>query len=144
MSETVEFGAGYASEGEGEEDQAQRDDLPAGVEVFRINGPLFFGVAGELLDTLRRMGQMPRVIILRMRLMPLLDASGVAMIEEFVKQAELSGTHLILSGVQPEPRAMLARAGLTENHRGLSFAPDFAAALELARGIVGDGPSGNI
>lgn len=141
MSETVEFGAGYAGEGESDEDQAQRDDLPAGVEVFRINGPLFFGVAGELLDTLRRMGQMPRVIILRMRLMPLLDASGVAMIEEFVKQAELSGTRLILSGVQPEPKAMLARAGLTESHKELSFVPGFAAALDLARGIVGDGPS---
>jgi len=138
MSETVEFGAGNAGAGEGDEDQAQRDDLPAGVEVFRINGPLFFGVAGELLDTLRRMGQMPRVIILRMRLMPLLDASGVAMIEEFVKQAELSGTHLILSGVQPEPRAMLARAGLTESHQRLSFVSGFAAALELARGIVGE------
>ncbi len=138
MSETVEFGAGYAGEDENHEDQAQRDDLPAGVEVFRINGPLFFGVAGELLDTLRRMGQMPRVIILRMRLMPLLDASGVAMIEEFVKQAEISGTHLILSGVQPEPKEMLARAGLTESHEGLSFTADFAAALERARAMAGE------
>lgn len=138
MSETVEFGDGRAPDEDVGEDQAQRDDLPAGVEVFRINGPLFFGVAGELLDTLRRMGQMPRVIILRMRLVPLLDASGVAMIEEFEKQAALSGTQLILSGVQPEPRAMLARAGLTEEREGLSFVPGFAAALELARGMVGE------
>lgn len=138
MSETVEFGDGRGHDEEPDEDQAQRDDLPAGVEVFRINGPLFFGVAGELLDALRRMGQMPRVIILRMRLVPLLDASGVAMIEEFVKQAALSGTQLILSGVQPEPRAMLARAGLTQGREGLSFVPGFADALKLARGMVDD------
>lgn len=138
MSDTVEFGDGRGLSEVPDEDQAQRDDLPAGVEVFRINGPLFFGVAGELLDTLRRMGQMPRVIILRMRLVPLLDASGVAMIEEFEKQAALSGTHLILSGVQPEPRAMLARAGLTETRQGLSFVPDFATALELARSMAGE------
>src|SRR3546814_20833845 len=66
----------------------QRDDLPPGVEVFRIAGPFFFGVAGELLDTLRRLGQSPRVIILRLRLMPLLDASGAQALEEFIERSE--------------------------------------------------------
>lgn len=59
------------------EDLDQRDDLPPGVEEFRIAGPFFFGVAGELLDTLRRLGQQPpRVIILPVRLVPLFGASG--------------------------------------------------------------------
>src|SRR5690606_15681888 len=39
---------------------SQREGLPAGVEVFRIAGPFFFGVAGELLDTLHNLGQRPR------------------------------------------------------------------------------------
>ena len=42
------------------EDAAQREELPEGVEVFRITGPFFFGVAGELRDTLRRLGRAPR------------------------------------------------------------------------------------
>src|SRR5690606_3451696 len=81
-----------------EEDFKQRDALPEGVEVFRITGPFFFGVAGELLDTLRRLGQRPRVVILRMRLVPFLDASGVTAVEEFIRQAAISGTRVILSG----------------------------------------------
>src|SRR3546814_543254 len=89
----------------------QREALPAGVEVFRITGPLFFGVAGELLDALRRVGQKPRVIVLRMRLVPLLDASGARALEEFVQQARIAGVALVPTrgrqiegGVKWQPR----------------------------------------
>src|SRR3546814_303120 len=115
MAEAVEVRRGGDRDAElDKEDLDQRDDLPKGVEVFRIAGPLFFGVAGELLDTLRRLGAPPRVIILRMRLVPLLDASGAQAIEEFARQARIAGAHVILSGVQPQPRAMLERIGLGE------------------------------
>ncbi|HJT38871.1 MAG TPA: SulP family inorganic anion transporter, partial [Sphingobium sp.] len=90
MAETVEVDAGITNDPDLDgEDMHQRDALPSGVEVFRINGPFFFGVAGELLDTLRRLGEPPKVIILRMRLVPLLDASGVQALEEFVEQARI-------------------------------------------------------
>ncbi len=114
------------------EDLDQRDDLPPGVEVFRIAGPFFFGVAGELLDTLRRVGQPPRVVILRMRLVPLLDASGAQALEEFVEQARMAGTRVIVSGVQPQPRAMLGRIGLGEAADRISYAADYAGAQALA------------
>jgi sulfate permease, SulP family len=114
------------------EDVHQRDKLPNGVEVFRITGPFFFGVAGELLDTLRRVGQSPKVIILRMRLVPLLDASGAQALEEFIKQAHTAGAKVILSGVQPQPREMLSRVGLNDNEAGLFFEADYRGALDLA------------
>lgn len=114
------------------EDLDQRDDLPPGVEVFRIAGPFFFGVAGELLDTLRRLGQPPHVIILRMRLVPLLDASGAQALEEFVEQARLAGARVIASGVQPQPRAMLGRIGLGEAAGRIAYAADYAGAQALA------------
>ncbi|MBO9698364.1 MAG: sulfate permease [Sphingopyxis sp.] len=114
------------------EDIDQRDDLPPGVEVFRIAGPFFFGVAGELLDTLRRVGQSPRVIILRMRLVPLLDASGAQAFGEFVEQARLAGARVIVSGVQPQPRAMLGRIGLGEAAGRIAYAADYARAQALA------------
>ena len=106
--------------------------LPDGVEVFRINGPFFFGVAGELLDTLRRVGRRPRAVILRMRLVPFLDASGLAAVEEFVKQAEISGARVILSGVQPQPLDMLERADLGRRSGKIEYAPDYPAAIRLA------------
>jgi SulP family sulfate permease len=119
------------------EDIDQRDDLPPGVEVFRISGPFFFGVAGELLDTLRRLGQPPRVIILRMRLVPLLDASGAQALGEFVEQARLAGAQVIVSGVQPQPRAMLERIGLGETAGRISYAADYASAQALAVDLAG-------
>lgn len=119
------------------EDLDQRDDLPPGVEVFRIAGPFFFGVAGELLDTLRRVGQSPRVIILRMRLVPLLDASGAQALEEFVEQARLAGARVIVSGVQPQPRAMLERIGLGETAGRIAYAADYAGAQVLAVDLAG-------
>lgn len=120
------------------EDMHQRDRLPAGVEVFRINGPFFFGVAGELLDTLRRVGATPKSIILRMRLVPLLDASGVQALEEFVEQARLSGSKVILSGVQPQPRSMLERVNLGSASSKVFYAVDYTSAQAMAIDLLDD------
>ena len=140
MSETVQFDNGNAPDSDNEpdsDDLTQRDDLPKGVEVFRINGPVFFGVAGELLDAMRKIGRTPKVIILRMRLVPMLDASGVTMIEEFIEQASVSGAKIILSGVQPQPREMLKRIGLPDdNEAGVYFEADYAAALRHAEQLT--------
>lgn len=120
------------------EDAHQRDSLPPGVEVFRVTGPFFFGVAGELLDTLRRVGQLPKVIILRLRLMPLLDASGLQGLEEFVEQAHIAGAKVIFSGVQPQPRSMLERIDLDADSGKVFYAADFANAQSLAVGLLAD------
>lgn len=138
MSETVRIEAdagqdGQASEGE---DVHQRDALPDGVEVFRIDGPVFFGIASELLDTLRRTGGTPRVIILRMRRVPLLDASGVTTIAEIVRRAGAAGTHIVLSGVQPQPAAMLERARIGPSNTAVIYADGFPEALRIAATIA--------
>jgi SulP family sulfate permease len=141
MSKTVEIAndngdLALAHEEEGE-DIHQRDALPAGVEVFRIDGPVFFGVANELLDTLRRIGGALEVIVLRMRRVPLLDASGVTAIEEIVRQEASGGTQIILSGVQPQPLAMLERVSLGLGSRRVIHSQDFPEALRTAAAIKG-------
>ncbi|WP_404710697.1 SulP family inorganic anion transporter [Sphingomonas sp. MMS24-J13] len=139
MSGTVRVDAqGHlVSEGDDEaEEIGQRDALPPGVEVIRIDGPFFFGVAGELLDALRRIGQNPHVIILRMRRVPFLDASGVAGFVEFVHQARATGVRVIASGAADQPRAMLTRAKMGPRDEHLIYAADFAEALRIADSIV--------
>ena len=139
MSDTVQLENGQSPNSDPEregEDPGQRDDLPKDVEVFRISGPVFFGVAGELLDAMRKIGRTPKVIILRMRLVPMLDASGVTMIKEFIDQARLSGTEIILSGVQNQPREMLTRVGLSSDQPGIYFIGDYRSALKLARELT--------
>lgn len=123
--------ASVTSGAEGTEDGAQRERLPADIEVFRMSGPFFFGVAGELLDALKRIGRVPRAIILRMELVPYLDASGVAALGEFVDQARRNDTRVILAGVQGQPFRLLKRGGLGRASGKVSHAPSYQAALDL-------------
>jgi SulP family sulfate permease len=138
MSETVQIKAGgdRKQDDDDAEEIDQRDALPAGVEVFRIDGPVFFGIASELLDTLRRIGSTPEVIILRMRRVPLLDASGATTIADIVRQSNGAGAQIILSGVQPQPLAMLDRVHLGQGNAGVIHAESFPEALRIAASIV--------
>jgi SulP family sulfate permease len=137
MSETVQIEAGGdETRDDDSEDIHQRDALPEGVEVFRIDGPVFFGIAGELLDTLRRIGSTPKVIILRMRRVPLLDASGATTIADILRQSNAAGAQIILSGVQPQPLAMLDRVRLGRGNAGVIHAESFPEALRIAASIV--------
>ncbi len=128
MSKTVEIAAGNGDEGED-----QRLSLPKDVEVFRINGPFFFGVSGELIDVLKRMGQMPKVLIVRMRLVPFLDTSGVSAIEDMVKKCKASGTIVIFTALQPQPKGLLNRLHFGE---GVLYAENYEEALDKSRDIV--------
>jgi SulP family sulfate permease len=129
MSSTVQIGA----DGEGQnEDLHQRDGIPDDVEIFRINGPFFFGVAGDLMDTLRGMGRQPRVIIIRMGLVPMMDASGVTALEAVVDEATKVGTWIILSEVGKQPMEMLNRVHIGPGSAKVGYADDFPSALHLA------------
>lgn len=105
-----------------EEEPELRQALPEGVEVFRFTGPLFFGVASEMIEALRRAGQRPRAIVLRMEQVPYVDATGVNALTTFVRQARNSGTDVWLCGLQRQPHEFLGR---TE--------PSFAGARHVAR-----------
>jgi len=144
MSMTVTIAEG-ASDNPGDHDAAdvdQRAALPPGVEVFQIDGPFFFGVAAELMATYRRLGRVPRFLILRMQSVPMLDASGVIAIGELVRQADLVGARVIVSGVQRQPAEMLARLRQEDVSRPVLMAIDYAQALQLASDVDGD-RSGN-
>lgn len=91
------------------DDPAQRAALPPGVEVFRFAGPMFFGVAGEMLDVLRRSGRAPRAIVLRMELVPYIDSTGAAALEAFFRQADANGTRVMLCDLRTQPAEFLER-----------------------------------
>ncbi len=118
------------------EDASQRARLPAGVEVFQFAGPLFFAVANRLDSLLDAYVDKPRVLILRMRLVPMIDASGVHALQQFLKRCRGVGIDVVLSGLQPQPRAVLRRMGV-EADAGLSFAENFEAALLQAAPALG-------
>jgi SulP family sulfate permease len=111
---------------------SQRAKLPPGVEAFQISGPLFFAVANRLDDVLNQLPAPPRVFILRMRLVPMIDTSGVTALQQFLKRCQRQDTAVILSGLQPQPRGILAQMSVQADGRQLRFARDFAEAVALA------------
>jgi SulP family sulfate permease len=76
--------------------------VPADVEVFEINGPFFFGAAYKFKDSMRFIEKPPKILIIRMRYVPIIDATGIHTLEEVFHQAEKNGTKLIISGIQPK------------------------------------------
>ncbi len=73
--------------------------IPPEVEVFEITGPLFFGAAYKFKDATREIEKAPKVLIIRMRRVPIIDATGIKAIEEVYKAFKHRGTRLILSEV---------------------------------------------
>jgi SulP family sulfate permease len=117
----------------------QRSRLPVGVEAFRISGPLFFAVANRLEDALRQFPRPPKVFVLRMRLVPLIDASAASAIEHLLEHCRRHGTRLILSGLRPQPRKVLASMGILERP-GLELAANFEVALARAAELAAGSP----
>ncbi|MDT9598996.1 SulP family inorganic anion transporter [Sphingosinicella rhizophila] len=126
--------AGVRPDDIGEEDVSQRERLPAGVEVFRINGPFFFGVASELLDILKRIGTAPKAIILRLEEVSFIDASGSIALREFLEQAGSAGIKIVLCAIPTDQRPIVESLHDPEKPPPL-MAPDFEAALRLAAAL---------
>ena len=110
--------------------------VPEGVAAFQINGPLFFGVANELCDRMQNLVTVPRILILRMRFMPYLDASGEASIEEIVKICKQHHSFIIFAGMRKQPLEMLDKAGISKDSEA-AFTTNFDEALKLASKLIG-------
>lgn len=104
-----------------------------GVEVVHVEGPLFFGVAGDLLETFNAMGQRPRVLILHMRQVSCLDISGASAFMVLLQECRSQNIHIIISSLQPQPRQILGRIGFKESLVEIEQSVSFQEALEKAR-----------
>ena len=77
-------------------------DIPDQIEVFEITGPLFFGAAYKFKDAMKFIEKPPKVLIIRMRLVPIIDATGIKTIKEVHRETKHQGTKLILSEVHSQ------------------------------------------
>ncbi len=111
--------------------------LPAGVEVYEINGPFFFGVANNLRDALDQFEKPPKVIILRMRYVPHIDATGLNALREFHRRCVKHGTTLLLGGVHAHPLFEMVKAGMDHEIGLENLFDNLDDALDQARIIVG-------
>jgi SulP family sulfate permease len=77
-------------------------DLPKDVLLYEINGPLFFGAARQFQETVIHTNLQPKVIIIRMRYVPLIDATGYQSLKEIIRSYKSRGIKVILSGIREE------------------------------------------
>jgi SulP family sulfate permease len=113
----------------------QRDRLPADVEAYQVSGPLFFAVANRLDEVLNQFAKSPRAFILRMRLVPMIDASGVAALRQLIRRCSQQNSRVILSGLQPQPLSILAQMQVRPDGVHLQFAKDFQDAIRLSTAV---------
>jgi SulP family sulfate permease len=136
--------AGLVRRMAGEEERADDKDaralheLPPGVEVFELYGTLFFGAVAKFKDAVRQMERRPRVMILRMRDVVVVDASGLRALEDLLSQTRRDGTVLLLSGVHAQPLVAIERSGLLARIGEDNALPDFTSAVARAREIVAE------
>jgi SulP family sulfate permease len=123
-------------DGEGDEtmgDGMSRRALPKGVDVYEIEGPLFFGAAETFKSTVARVAARPRVLILRLRAVPAIDSTGLFALKDLARRCRRDGTLFLLAELEAQPKSALERAGfLAELGDGHVFA-QFEDALERAR-----------
>ncbi len=99
---------------EDDKESIENIQVPKGVEIYEINGPFFFGVADKFSDELGRLEANPKVIIIRMRYVPAIDATGIFALESFITTSKKHGTQVILSGVKRMPRRILIKMGVAK------------------------------
>jgi SulP family sulfate permease len=106
------------------------------VEIYEIAGPFFFGVADMLQTTIRTLPQTTRVIVLRMRDVPVIDASGIAAIEVFMIQCKSRKVTLILSEIREQPHKALRKYGFIATLGTNNLKDTIEEALDAAEDIV--------
>jgi len=110
--------------------------IPEGVEVYEINGPFFFGAASKFKESMRIVENPPKIRILRMRNVPVIDATGLNMLRELVSDSSRKGTKIILSGIHPQPLSTMNQYGIVEEIGIENIFDNIDDALERAHTML--------
>lgn len=127
------------------EDAGSKIHVPKGVEVYEINGPLFFGAAHKFEEALSQVERRPRLMIIRMRYVPAVDSTGLRMLGQIVRKSRKQKIGVILSGVQEQPMHAMEQAGLLDLIGRENVCTHFDAAVQRAEELLRlDGTNGEI
>ncbi|NNL65015.1 MAG: STAS domain-containing protein [Myxococcales bacterium] len=111
-------------------------EMPAGISIFEINGSFCFGAASKFTETLLATQGTPIAVILRMRHVLAIDATGLHALEEVASRLERRGTRLLLSGLHAQPLVALERSGAVERIGEQHLFANFSDAVRCARDLV--------
>jgi SulP family sulfate permease len=116
----------------------QDKEIPDHVTILRIHGPFLFGTTDKLDDATRNLDQFEDVVILRLRNMTALDATGIHAIEDFADRLHEAGKSLLLCGARHQPAQLIAKSDFSDHVRHEDILPNVQAALARAHQIQND------
>jgi SulP family sulfate permease len=114
----------------------QMNPLPDGVTAYRIHGPFLFGATDKLNIIEEELDTLPSVILLRLRNMTAIDATGLHALEHLAESLVASGRHLILCGMRAQPAKLMTQADFHHHIGGENICLSLKAAVERAREIL--------
>lgn len=117
-------------------DTIRKYEIPNGVEVYEIEGPFFFGAASKFSEAIGVIERTPKVLIIHMRKVPFIDATGMHTLKKIFKECESQNSHLVLSGVQRETYTELKKAGIIKEIREENIQTTIHKALNRAKEIL--------
>ena len=120
---------------EGQVHILQHKEIPSYVTIFRIHGPFLFGATDKIEEIVRKLPELPPIVVLRLRNMTAIDATGLQAIENLADAVRESGRGLILCGAREQPARLMHQAEF-EEHVGVgNISPSISAALERAQAL---------
>jgi SulP family sulfate permease len=138
ISETTQITAvDQSTDTEGAHHSLIGKEIPNGVLVFRVFGAFFFGAVDKLETALQRARQDPQVLILRMRKVLAMDATGLNALEDLYDKLCKRGKYLVLSGPHTQPLLVMDKAGFLDRIGRENVCAHIDAALERSREILG-------
>jgi sulfate permease, SulP family len=123
---------------DGEVHILQNKDIPSNVTILRIHGPFLFGTTEKLAEATKDPTQFGNVVILRLRNMTALDATGIHAFEQVSARLQKAGKTLLLCGARNQPSQLISRSDFLKHVGAENVLPHVQAALARAREIQGD------
>ena len=109
-------------------------ELPKSVRVYEINGPMFFGMADHISDI--SVKDFTKYLIIRMRGVPSLDATGMNALENLYEYCNENGVHLIFNHANEQPMRTMRRAGFVDLVGEANFRPNIDDAIAYAKSLL--------
>jgi len=113
----------------------QDKDIPDFVAVFRIHGPFLFGVTDKIATVTEVLSSLPPIVVLRLRNMTAIDATGIAALEELADILAKTGRSMIVCGARPQPEALMREAGFDRHIGAQNICLNINEALKRASDI---------
>jgi SulP family sulfate permease len=113
----------------------QDKDIPYYATIFRIHGPFLFGATDKVATITEKMHELPPVVIIRLRNMTAIDATGVYALEEIARQLHASGRTLILCGAREQPAQLMQQAEFEEVVGRENICANVNEALQRAEAV---------